>query len=151
MSEEKRKVGRPKLFTDPDELQRQIDAYFDKCDRRLKQKFVAKTGEVVEVLDPEPYTMSGLAYELGMDRKSLINYSRDDVFFHTVKDARAKVERDVEARMNDKDQFTPGLIFNAKNNFGWKDKTETDVTTNGESINPYSKLTTEELRKLAGN
>ncbi len=30
--------------------------------------------------------------------------------------------------MNSKDTFTPGLIFNAKNNFGWKDKSESDVT-----------------------
>ena len=29
-------------------------------------------------------------------------------------------------------------------------KESSDVTTQGESINPYSALTTEELRKLAG-
>ena len=150
MSKERRKVGRPKLFTDPEVLKARIDEYFDKCDSRVKQKFVAKTGEVVEVRDPEPYTMSGLAYHLGMDRKSLINYSRDDAFFHTIKEARARVERDVEMRMNDKDQFTPGLIFNAKVNFGWQDKSEVDITSKGESINPYAALTTEELRKLAG-
>ncbi len=33
---------------------------------------------------------------------------------------------DVERRMNDHEQFTPGLIFNAKNNFGWIDKTEVE-------------------------
>ena len=31
--------------------------------------------------------------------------------------------------MNDKETFTPGLIFNLKNNFsGWKDKTENETT-----------------------
>jgi len=42
-----------------------------------------------------------------------------------------------------------GWYMNMKNRYGWKDRTETDVTTNGESINPISKLTVEELRKLA--
>jgi len=28
--------------------------------------------------------------------------------------------------MNDKQTFTPGLIFNAKNNFGWVDQTKVE-------------------------
>ena len=79
------------------------------------------------ISNPEPYTMSGLAYALEMDRKSLLNYKRKDEFFHTVQRARNKVEADVERRMSDRDTFTPGLIFNAKNNFDWKDKSEQDV------------------------
>lgn len=31
---------------------------------------------------------------------------------------------------------------------GYRDRVDTDVTTNGNDINPYSSLTTEELRKL---
>lgn len=42
-----------------------------------------------------------------------------------------------------------GWYMNMKNRYGWKDKTETDVTTNGESINPIMQLTSEELRNLA--
>lgn len=42
-----------------------------------------------------------------------------------------------------------GWYMNMKNRYGWKDRTETDVTTKGESINPISQLTVEELRKLA--
>ncbi len=38
-------------------------------------------------------------------------------------------------------------IFNLKNNYGWKDKMEQDVTTNGESLNT-GKLTAEELLNL---
>ena len=30
--------------------------------------------------------------------------------------------------MNEKHTFTPGLIFNAKNNFGWKDRSEVENT-----------------------
>lgn len=141
--------GRPPLYTSSEELEKLIREYFDHCDNRVRQVYSAKMDGVVEILDPAPYTMSGLAVFLGMDRKSLLNYSKKDEFFLTIKNARDRVEADVEERMNDKQTFTPGLIFNAKNNFDWKDKSETDVTSKGETINPYAGLTTDELRKLA--
>ena len=76
--------------------------------------------------------MSGLAVSLGIDRRTLLNYSNKEEFFPTIKAARDKVEADVEERMNDEQTFTPGLIFNAKNNFGWKDGTEQDITHSGD-------------------
>ncbi len=129
-------VGRPLAFTSVEELQKKIDEYFDYCDNRLKRIWKEKTAEEITVSDPEPYTMSGLAYELGLSRQALINYEKRDEFVDAIKRARQRVERDVEMRMNGKDTFTPGLIFNAKNNFGWKDKSETDVTTGGDKIEP---------------
>lgn len=118
--------GRPPIFTTVEELESKIDEYFAYCDNRIRQVYSAKSEGVIEVLDPAPYTMSGLAVFLGMDRRSLLNYSKNEKFFPTIKAARDKVEVDVEERMNDKQTFTPGLIFNAKNNFDWKDKSEID-------------------------
>ena len=38
-----------------------------------------------------------------------------------------------------KGKLNPAMsIFNLKNNYGWKDKTEQDVTTKGESLNDMS-------------
>lgn len=142
--------GRPLLYKTPEEMKVVIDEYFDYCDNRIQQVYSPKSEGVIEVINPAPYTMSGLAYALGMDRRTLLDYSNRDKFLPTVKRARDRVESDVEARMNDRQTFTAGLIFNAKNNFGWVDKTETDVTTKGESVNNYSALSIEELRKLAG-
>lgn len=119
--------GRPLLYKTVKELEAKIEEYFAWCDNRTKSVFVKDLGDNIEVSDPAPYTMSGLAYALDMDRKSLLNYSKRDKFFLTIKKARQRVEQDVETRMNDKNTFTPGLIFNAKNNFGWVDKTEQDV------------------------
>lgn len=126
--------GRPPLFKSVEEIQDKIDDYFSYCDNRIKTIYNEKNGDDIQVSDPEPYTMSGLAYYLGMDRKTLVNYSHDDLFFPTIKKARSRVEWDVDRRMNDRSTFTPGQIFNTKNNFGWTDKTETDITSGGKPL-----------------
>ena len=119
--------GRPPLYTNADDVQKIIDEYFAYCDNRIQQVYSAKADGVIEVMNPAPYTMSGLAVALGMDRRSLLNYSKKEQFFPTIKEARDKVEADIEERMNDKQTFTPGLIFNAKNNFGWVDAQRVDA------------------------
>lgn len=128
---EKHAGGRPPMYKTPKEMQEAIDEYFTYCDNRIKQVH-SKEGESYGIANPEPYTMSGLAYSLGMDRRSLLDYRKKDSFLPLIKKARSKVELDVERRMSDKDTFTPGLIFNAKNNFDWKDKTETDLKHSGD-------------------
>jgi len=114
--------GRPPVFESPEQLQSLIDAYFAKCDARVTTRF-DKDGEPINTLNPEPYTMSGLAYDLGIDRTTLINYEKKDEFFNTLKAAKQKVQRDVERRLMETPNQT-GAIFNLKNNFGWVDKTE---------------------------
>lgn len=120
-------VGRPPIFKTPEEMDKAINEYFDFCDNKTKEIHSDKLGDMI-VPDPEPYTMSGLAYHLGMDRRTLVDYAEKTEFLPTIKRARERVEMDVERRMNGKDTFTAGLIFNAKNNFGWKDKSEVENT-----------------------
>lgn len=123
------KRGRPKKYTEVELLQKKIDEYFKNCDDNNK-----------------PYTMSGLALSLDMDRKTLLNYSKDEDFFPTIKKARNKVETYAEERL-----FYPnatGVIFNLKNNFDWQDKQELEHS--GNIINPYNNLSEEELKRLAG-
>ena len=126
--------GRPKLFNTVEELESKIQEYFAYCDARVVQGYDNKTNEQFAYVSPEPYTMSGLAYYLGMDRKTLLNYKNTEEFFHTVKAARDIVEMDIDRRLNDQGPFTPGLIFNLKNNFGWKDQTHQDITSGGKPI-----------------
>lgn len=121
--------GRPPIFKTAEEMQKIIDDYFDYCDNRMKE-IHAKEGGVVAVNVPEPYTMSGLAYALGMDRRSLLNYSKKEEFFPTVKEARNRVQMDVERRLMETSNQA-GAIFNLKNNFDWKDKTEVDQNLSG--------------------
>lgn len=124
--------GRPPLYTNKDDLEKNIEEYFNYCDNRVQQVYSKKSDGVIEVINPEPYTMAGLAYYLHMDRKTLYNYSREvnKEFFPSIKAARNRVQLDVERRLME-GQAT-GAIFNLKNNFGYVDKTEVDQNISGE-------------------
>ena len=119
------RFGRPPAFESAEQLQQLIDAYFAKCDARVTTKF-DKDGNMTATSNPEPYTMSGLALSVGVDRQTILNYSNKDNFFGTIKAARSKVEQDVERRLMETQNQT-GAIFNLKNNFNWVDKSESDV------------------------
>lgn len=126
--------GRPLKYKTDADLQTAIDEYFAYCDNKTKEMHSEKLGDMV-VPDPEPYTVAGLAYHLGFeDRRSFLDYGGREEFSRTIKKARFKIEQDLERRMMGKDTFTPGLIFNAKNNFGYKDKIESDITSGGKEI-----------------
>lgn len=132
-------IGRPLAFKTVEELQVKIDEYFQWCDDRTKRVWNEKDQEELLVSDPAPYTMSGLARRLDIDRKTLLNYSSKEDFFPAIRRAREKVHEDVETRLmstrNEK-----GAIFNLKNNFDWKDETKTDITSGGEKIEHFIKL-----------
>jgi len=124
-------AGQPMKFKSPEEMQAAIDEYFDYCDNRIKQVYDKNSGTVIEVLHPAPYTILGLCRVLEIDRKTLLNYEKRtgyEEFFHTVKKAKAKIAEDVEKRSFE--GSPAGAIFNLKNNFGYKDKTEQDHNHN---------------------
>jgi len=102
-------MGRPKKYNNVEEIQKVIDEYFKICDEK-----------------GDPYTITGLALALDLDRKSIINYSKDSEFFHTIKKAKSKVEDYLEKKLLTGNSAT-GIIFNLKNNFEWKDKQEVEV------------------------
>ena len=117
--------GRPLKYKTAEQLQAAIDEYFTYCDNRIQQVYSKKLGEVIEIINPEPYTMAGLAYAIGMDRTSLFNYSKREQFFDTIKRARDKVQTDVERRLME--DAPTGAIFNLKNNFGYVDQKQIDA------------------------
>jgi len=100
------KVGRPPKFKTPEEMQKVIDAYFQEC----------KDNE-------EPVTVSGLAYALDMSTHALRNYEQKDEFLPTVKKSKQRAEMAMEKKLVT-GHSVAGVIFNLKNNFGWKDKTD---------------------------
>jgi len=111
-------VGKPLKYKTVEELQSIIDEYFDK-----------DTGEAyLGEGDDRRYlpTMAGLAYKLGLSRQGLLNYSNRDEYVDAIKDARTLIEISLEQRLAG--NAVTGTIFNLKNNFAWKDKTETEFS-----------------------
>lgn len=103
---EKHAGGRPPKYTEVEEMQKKIDKYFEDCK-----------------LNNRPYTITGLGLALDMSRQDLINYSKKEKFFDTIKKAKMRVENYLEERLIN-DSSATGIIFNLKNNYGWKDKQE---------------------------
>lgn len=108
----KNAIGRPRKYKNVEELQLLIDEYFYECDKAKR-----------------PYTITGLALYLDMDRKSLLRYEKEyeDEFCHTIKRAKERVQEFVECCLF-KRGIAPGVIFNLKNNFGWEEKQTIDAT-----------------------
>lgn len=105
------KVGRPRKYSNVIELQKLIDEYFEFCD-----------------LNNRPYTITGLALWLDMDRKGLLRYEKDyeDEFCHAITRAKERVQEFVECCLFRKG-IAQGVIFNLKNNFGWEEKVDATV------------------------
>lgn len=143
--------GRPLKFDSVEDLQKKIDAYFAECDPHIEEvtEWVEARDEkgslkkdknglnyLVEVTHKKmteqvPYTITGLALALGTTRRTLLDYEDEygkemPEYSHTIKAAKTKIEN-----FNEQMLFGPsptGTIFNLKNNYGWRDKTEQENT-----------------------
>jgi hypothetical protein len=105
--------GRPREYQDAVAFAEKVSAYFDDCIDSEKRP-----------------TLSGLSYWLGFeDRETFSSYANEGPdFARTVKRAKLQIADWLEQRLTDKNTFTPGIIFDLKNNHGWKDKTEQELT-----------------------
>jgi hypothetical protein len=129
--------GRPMKYETKESLEKAIKDYF----------------EDIEARDQSP-TMTGLALALDLSRQGLVNYANNEKYFDTIKRAKQKVEAYNEQKLISGTPAT-GLIFNLKNNFGWKDTTEQSITTNQKIVyvekeekESYEKHIEEELNEM---
>ena len=102
------KTGRPALFKSEEDILKAWEEY---------KKYVAK--------HEKPVTWSGMAYYLGIDRKTLYNYRKDEAFFPAVKRIQSWIEMIVEEQCV---LAGSGAIFLAKN-YGYTDKQEVQTET----------------------
>lgn len=109
--------GREKQFKSVAELQEKIDEYFKECDS--KSKIAIIKGIPIEIEDKEPYTVEGLCEILDCDRRTLLNYEKQEgyeEYFHTIKKAKLKVEKNKVTRAL-KGEANPAFsIFDLSNN-----------------------------------
>ena len=120
--------GRPPKWTNPDLLADEIEKYFLACDARTKP-FVTNKGVLIQVPEPMPYTVTGLALWLGMSREGILGYeTREDrcQFHDTLREAKLRIHNFAEACLW-QPKIAQGMIFNLCNNWGWVQKSETTV------------------------
>lgn len=79
-----------------------------------------------------PYTITGLALALDTTRETLLDYEEKEEYSDTIKKAKLKIHNYTELRLFENNPT--GAIFNLKNNYGWKDKTEVDNHHSGEVV-----------------
>ena len=130
-------MGQVLIYRTKEEPEKRITHYFESC---WQEKWVEnkKTGEWQPLFDRhgnplmeqvKPYTMAGLALHLGVSRMTVVNYSRKEDYAEVIEKARNVCEAFLEEGMlKGTVPAIPG-IFNAKNNYGWKDKSELGVST----------------------
>jgi hypothetical protein len=122
----KPRMGRPPLFSSPEDLQKKIDQYFEK-----PEDFVRKYNKDGDCIEEKPiWTITGLVLFCGFcDRSSFYALEHKPDFMHTIKKARTRIENKYEQRLFE-DKCT-GAIFALKN-FKWVDthKVEHEVNIN---------------------
>lgn len=101
-------MSRPPKYDTPEAMAEDLEVYFTKCE-----------------VDKEFPTITGLAMALDMSTEALRMYQEKDAFLATIKRAKQRVELAWEQRL-----LAPGSgpIFWLKNNAGWRDKTESEIT-----------------------
>jgi len=83
-----------------------IDQYFEECDR-----------------EGLSYTVPGLCAAIGLNsRQALHEYQKKRLFFDTIKRAKLKIEGQRARQLVSEKGNVQGLIFDLKNNFGWKEE-----------------------------
>lgn len=111
-----KKVGRPRKIESPEDMQKAVDEYFSVCEERRKENPLSA-----------PPTVSGMCYFLGFeDRHALQEYAKRPEFSATVKRAKLRLENILEEHLFG--NSVTGVIFNLKNNYGWKDKHEQEIS-----------------------
>jgi hypothetical protein len=106
--------GRPLKFSSPIELEEKINQYFKECKEEGRRPFITE-----------------LAVYLDTSRQTLCNYEERDEYFDAIKRAKERCEMELERNLIEGKVNPTGSIFNLKNNYGWKDKTEVESEHKG--------------------
>lgn len=139
-------MGNPKKFKTLEDLEwikTTLDKYFKDCDSNTSP-YVTKEGDLIDIPDPKPYTITGMCLALDTDRDTLLQYQK--VYLQDLGECESEEERAVIQGISDtirksklkcqsfaeeslwKPKIAQGVIFNLKNNYGWKDVQEQQIT-----------------------
>lgn len=120
-------IGRPPLFSSPDDLQDKIREYF--AEGVTKKTVIIGKSPNQQAVEIEVPTISGLCYYLGFEsRQSFYDLQKRKDFSYTIKKARLFIEKHYEEMLQTGN--TIGAIFALKN-FDWSDRQEVDHKVEG--------------------
>lgn len=148
-----KKVGRPVKFSTPEEIEEAINLYLascwedvpvigafgpvmvedetqpavDKFNRKGEPVLVRPTKVLTEFKQVRPYTVTGLAIAVGITRESLLRYQDKPEFAETVTRAKEICQQYAEEQLF-LAKNSGGAQFSLMNNWGWKTKSEQDLT-----------------------
>lgn len=114
------KVGRPRSYM-PDEIEREIQAYFQHCLDYTEEQATPK-GEIVNINKPRIPTMGGLMNWLGIDRATWKDYGEQSEYSNIIKNTNTKITEAKEDALVNGQGSTTGLIFYLKAKEGWVDR-----------------------------
>lgn len=120
-------TGRPRIYQNVEDLDKAIEDYFFpvEYDEIQENGFYVKKTRPERGINKRP-SVTGLALSLGFCNKStLYDYQKRQEFSNSINRALTMVEIFYEERLSE--ASVAGSIFALKN-FGWKDKTETEIS-----------------------
>jgi len=128
---EKKHIGRPRLFSSPEEMEEKINEYFSLCEQ---------TGE--------PLLLSGICLYLDIGTSTLHDYAQRPDFSEVLKKARMKIEHYIVKNVLQNKLNTAAAIFKLKHCFNWSDKSKVEIEENKTMLDKdkLNNLTDEELK-----
>lgn len=108
-------MGRPLKFESPEILEEKINEYFAKCEAKGEKPLITE-----------------LALFLDTTRETLCDYRDKDAYSDSIKKAKLRCQVALERNLVEGKVNPTGTIFNLKNNYGWRDKTEVENEHKGE-------------------
>jgi hypothetical protein len=119
---------REKTFRTPEELEEKIEDFFSFCNNFCEETMSA-SGAIKLIKRPLIPTVNGLAAHLKISVECLHDYGADERhkdYHSVVKMAKERILAYKTMGLVNGKGSTQGLIFDLKNNHGWKEKVETD-------------------------
>lgn len=164
MADDVIRSGRRFVFTNAEELRLKIKQYFDLQDPHTESKLIESGhngkgekmfGTEMIITEQKPYTVTGLARNLGVARSTINNYRdlnhyTDEISEETrqelmdaIEDAYQRVEEFNEGQLH-KSGIANGVKFNLVNNFDWADKQVVEHTSVEDDLDDLDKETAED-------
>lgn len=129
---EKNTRGRPLKFKTPKDLQKSIDDFFD----------LVKSGQ-------EAPSIAALAYHLGTNKQTILNYQEKDGFREIIEDTKLYIEKEFTAKAYKSEIPQSIFIFTGKAHYGYEEKQSIDLTSKYEVSTP-AKLGIEDWQEVVG-